>query len=300
MFDKNSRLFKYLILFLKILSLILFIFLLSKADWKSCFKDFKQLNVLYVISTIVVIYLGYLLKSLRWKTILKSFEINEKTGFLLKIFMIGGFLGIITPGKIGDFGRVYYLKKHENWKKAFSSLIIDRLNDLTVLFLFGIFSLYHFQKKFPEKFAIKFDSNSILLIIAGLILIILLLVKFRNKLSEFFQIIQKSSTISGYLSQLTITSFAITFLYSSFMIIAKNLNIDIPALDVLLIAFIIGILNLLPITILGIGVREISIVYLFGLYGINYDKAISFSLIIFAIQITTLLPGGYWFYKHPI
>ncbi len=266
----------------------------------SCYNDFKQLNMLFILSTVVVIYIGYLLKSLRWKMILKSFEINEKTGFLLKIFLIGGFLGIITPGKIGDFGRVYYLKKHENWKKAFSSLIIDRLNDLSILFLFGIFSLYHFKQKFPEKFNLKFDSNSILLVSAGLILLVVLIIKFKKKLSEFFQIIKKSSTINGYFSQLTVTSLAIILIYSSFVIIANNLSIDIAPFDVLLIAFITGILNLLPITILGIGVREISIVYLFGLYGVDYDKAISFSLIIFAIQITTLLPGGYWFYKNPV
>ena len=245
-------------------------------------------------------YTGYLLKSMRWKMILKSFEINEKTGFLLKIFLIGGFLGIITPGKIGDFGRVYYLKKHENWKKAFSSLIIDRLNDLSILFLFGIFSLFHFKKKFPEKFDLKFDLNSILLIIVGLILLAVLIIKFKNKFIEFFQLIKKSSSIYGYFSQLTVTILAIILIYSSFVIIANNLEIDIEPLDVLFIAFITGILNLVPITILGIGVREISIVYLFGLYGVDFDKAISFSLIIFAIQIITLLPGGYWFYKNPM
>tara|TARA_B110000483_G_scaffold107624_1_gene131299 strand:+ start:70 stop:972 length:903 start_codon:yes stop_codon:yes gene_type:complete len=300
LFDKNSPLFRYLILLLKLLSLFLFIYLISKADWKSCLNDFKELNILFVISTIVVIYLGYLLKSLRWKIILRSFEINENSGFLLKIFLIGGFLGIITPGKIGDFGRVYYLKKHKNWKKAFSSLIIDRLNDLTILFLFGLLSLYHFQNKFPEKFDLKFNSNSVLVMSAGIILALIIIIKFKNKLGEFFEIIKNSSTISGYLIQLTVSSLAITLLYSSFVIISNNLGVDIPALDILLIAFVTGILNLLPITILGIGVREVAIVYLFGLYGVEFDKAISFSLIIFAIQIITLLPGGYWFYKNPI
>jgi uncharacterized membrane protein YbhN (UPF0104 family) len=102
------------------------------------------------------------------------------------------------------------------------------------------------------------------------------------------------------MTQLIITFFAIIFLYSSFIIIAQNLNINIPAIDIFFIAIISGILNLLPITILGIGVREATLVFLFGLYGVDYNTAISFSLIIFAIQIITLLPGAYFFYKSPI
>ena len=54
------------------------------------------------------------------------------------MFLIGGYLGIITPGKIGDFGRLYYIKKARNWKQLLTSLLIDRLNDLIVLIIIGI------------------------------------------------------------------------------------------------------------------------------------------------------------------
>ena len=116
----------------------------------------------------------------------------------------------------------------------------------------------------------------------------------------FYELIRRSSSFKNYLIQLIITLIAIIFLYSSFIIIAHNLNINIPAIDIFFIAIISGILNLLPITILGIGVREATLVFLLGLYGVNYNTAISFSLIIFSIQIITLLPGAYFFYKSPI
>lgn len=296
----NKLLFKYFFLSLKILSLFLFIFLIYKADWNSCFKELKTLNLLSVIITIIVIYVGLILKSIRWKNILKTYQINEKPLYLIKIFLIGGFLGIITPGKVGDFGRVYYLKRHKNWKKAFSSLIIDRANDLIILFIISFYGAINLKNKFPNDFNLKLEYKSIIVLIICLFLSLTLFIKFRDKLLAFYELIRRSSSFKNYLIQLIITLIAIIFLYSSFIIIAQNLNINIPAIDIFFIAIISGILNLLPITILGIGVREATLVFLLGLYGVNYNTAISFSLIIFAIQIITLLPGAYFFYKSPI
>ena len=269
-------------------------------SWNSCFKELKTLNLINVIITIIVIYVGLILKSIRWKNILKTYQINEKSLYLIKIFLIGGFLGIITPGKVGDFGRVYYLKRHKNWKKAFSSLIIDRANDLIILFIISFYGAINLKNKFPNDFNLKLEYKSIIVLIICLFLSLTLFIKFRDKLLAFYELIRRSSSFKNYLIQLIITLIAIIFLYSSFIIIAHNLNINIPAIDIFLIAIISGILNLLPITILGIGVREATLVFLLGLYGVNYNTAISFSLIIFAIQIITLLPGAYFFYKSPI
>ena len=62
---------------------------------------------------------------------------------------------------------------------------------------------------------------------------------------------------------------------------------------------LIGLLSLIPITILGIGIREFSMVYLFELYGIGFDKAIAMALIILVIQLISTLPGIVLFSKNP-
>lgn len=292
--------YKYLIYFLKAFTVFLFIYLLSKANWELCFKYFQKLSLLYLVLTFIIIYTGYLFKTIRWKNILISFEINEKTSSLIKIFLIGGYLGLITPGKIGDFGRVYYLKKHKNWKRALSSLIIDRFNDLTILLLLGGIGLYKLKSLFPNQFQIDINYKSILFIVIVISIMAFVFFKFKKKFIEFYLLIKNSSSIKNYLFQLVVTCLSMGCLYGSFAIISFDLEINIATIDIVFIGLITGILNLLPITILGIGVREASIVYLFNLYGISYDISIAFSLIIFAIQIITFLPGAYWFYKNPV
>ena len=80
---------------------------------------------------------------------------------------------------------------------------------------------------------------------------------------------------------MVLTLLSMLIIYSSYIIVSKDLDISISSVDIFFTLIIVGIFNLLPITVLGIGVREATIIYFFGLHGINYEIAITFSLIIF-------------------
>ena len=71
------------------------------------------------------------------------------------------------------------------------------------------------------------------------------------------------------------------FLYSTFIVVANGIGFEIPLLDMFFIGVFSGIINLLPISIHGIGVREISLIYLLSLYQIVSEIALAYSLIIF-------------------
>ncbi len=291
---------KYIVYFLKVFSLILFIYLLSKANWILCFNYFKKLSLFNVLAALFIINFGYFLKTIRWKNILSTLKIKEEILILFKAFLIGGYLGLITPGKLGDFGRIYYLKKAGTSKQLLASLFIDRLNDLIVLILIGSIAILRLNRLFPNHFEVILNYKLIILILLFCVIGIVVFKKFQSFFREFYHLLKMSLSLKDNFYQIIITLFSMSFLYGSFILIANDLKILIAPIDILFIAFITGILNLLPITILGIGVREASIIYLFNLYGVDYDISIAFSLIIFLIQITTLLPGAFWFYKNPI
>ena len=85
---------------------------MSKANWKLCFHYFQKLSFINLLAALLIINVGYFIKSLRWKNILSTLKIKLNILFLFKVFLIGGYLGIITPGKLGDFGRLYYIKEN--------------------------------------------------------------------------------------------------------------------------------------------------------------------------------------------
>ncbi len=273
---------------------------MSKANWKLCFHYFQKLSFINLLAALLIINVGYFIKSLRWKNILSTLKIKLNILFLFKVFLIGGYLGIITPGKLGDFGRLYYIKEKGNWKKLLASLFVDRLNDFIVLIILGCIAILRLNNLFPNHFEITLNYRLTIIIIFLLIIGFVVLKKFKNFFSEFYDSLKISLSLKNNLYQIIITFASMGCLYGSFILISKDLDILIGPIDILLIAFITGILNLLPITILGIGVREATVIYLFNLYGVGYDISIAFSLIIFVIQIITFLPGAFWFYKNPI
>lgn len=74
--------------------------------------------------------------------------------------------------------------------------------------------------------------------------------------------------------------------------IVQSLSLDV-ALDYLFIVVPVAFfVQMLPITIYGIGIRESAMVSLLTLIGVSTEAALSASLLLFAIQIVSSFPGG--------
>lgn len=290
---------KIIVLLLKIATVILFTVLLLKANWKTCIPVFGKLSLFHLSFCLLLFYTGYFIKILRWKNILKGYDIHENYFILFKVFLIGGYLGIISPGKIGDFGRLYYLNDKNDSNAILSSLIIDRINDLIVLVLLGGIGFYYLLTL--HKIPLQINLATIVIVISLItVFTFVIYLLFKKKILHFLSVFRSGISLYNTIFQLTATILAMLVLYGTFIVVANGIGFDIPFLDMFFIGVFSGIINLLPISIHGIGVREISLIYLLGLYQVVSDIALAYSLIIFALQIMTLLPGMYWFYRNPI
>ena len=76
-----------------------------------------------------------------------------------------------------------------------------------------------------------------------------------------------------------------------FWLLARSLGIDVGFWNLAWIRGALVFLQLLPITVGGLGVREISLVAMLGLLGIGEAPALAFSLIIFAVTVGAGLIG---------
>ncbi len=289
----------------KTIGFALLVILLYNIDWQLVLINFKKLSASTVLISLIILWIGYFLKSLRWKLISHSYKIYISTFFSFKVFCIGMFMGNITPGKLGDFGRLLYLKPYlTNKKVGWISLIVDRLFDLFFLFVFVfiaiVFYYYHFN-----VFHFSISAQSIVLISLFLIVFFLLVYTLRNRLKNFilpWLSIVRENKLKGlvlcYASLSTVIS--MLFIYGVINYIAYSMHIEIDHIGLFLGSFVIGVLSLLPISILGIGVRETSLVMVFYLYNLPEEKAVALSIVVFFIQILSLFPGLIWFYQAPI
>jgi uncharacterized membrane protein YbhN (UPF0104 family) len=75
-------------------------------------------------------------------------------------------------------------------------------------------------------------------------------------------------------------------------LLALSLNLDITFFDIAWIRAAVNILTMLPFSFAGLGIREVSIVFFLGEFGIKADAAMAFSLLIFLNLTFLSLLGG--------
>ncbi|GEM_PF-1635487 len=74
-------------------------------------------------------------------------------------------------------------------------------------------------------------------------------------------------------------------------LLARHLNIAISFLTACSVTALVWLITTLPLSLAGVGVRELSYVYLLGMYGVSADAATALSLAQFAIMVVSALLG---------
>lgn len=289
----------------KFLGIFLLLFLIHQIGWEETLVSIKKVSLMHIFVALIILWIGFCLKSIRWRVVSNSYGI--KLGFYksIKVFFIGLFLANITPGRLGDFGRLLYIKDDlPNRKIGWSSLIMDRLFDLFCLLVFSFLAVLYYQFVFDILKLPKEYGGIISIVILGVILFIVWF-RFRekiiNKIEPWWNAFHSHNLgfVNGSFSFiLTITSMILIYGVCNYVAWAMEINID--HIGLFLGTFVLGMLSLLPITVLGIGVRETSLVFIFKLYNLPAEDAIALSLIVFLIQLLSFIPGVIWFYLSPV
>ena len=107
--SKNKHLKQNLIRFI---GLIIFILILYYLDVRYIVDQLKRINLHYLFLAVLILILFHFCKALRWKYILKIQHIHYSLIHSYLIYLSGLFIGILTPGRVGDFVKIYYLKKY--------------------------------------------------------------------------------------------------------------------------------------------------------------------------------------------
>jgi len=311
---------------IKILSLIgiaLFLIILSRINLGALIEIFTHTNVMFLIFALLVNCVAIVLKSLKWKIIVNSikpmFSLKEST----IAFFVGFSFSTITPAKLGDFIKVFYITDENcGLGKSLSTIVIDRLIDIILLFSIALVGIYGFSVFYHIE--ILSTSTAILImcgVVAGMYIVLnkpvlsALLRPFfyhfvpqhlKNKVTLYFEDFFTglfafyhdrrrffSSVFVGVLSWIP------PFMYG--YLLARSIGIDIGIFFFILVIPVISLLDLLPISISGIGTRDVALIFLFGLKGISAEQAVAFSLIyLFMSYWLIALIGAGVYLRYPI
>ena len=298
--------------------IFLFIIILTKTDFKDILTNIKNVKLFYLSFALLFSFPVIMTKSYCWNYLKKRQNIyySQKDSFLM--YGSGMYIGSVTPGRIGEISRILYLTKDGySLGKSLVSLILDRISDFVFLFIFLFFGLF---------FSLDLINNQILIFLTTAIFLIILLFislrlnqtkfvfkklfyflipnKYKKSLKVNFQDFVKDIKIydfKNYLIILLITAFSWSFYYVQMYIVARSANItNVPLLHLSIILTIIGFINLIPISISGIGTRDAALIFFLTPFMIAKEQIIIFSSLILLMYIFHALIGFVCWLIKPI
>ena len=117
---------------------------------------------------------------------------------------------------------------------------------------------------------------------------------FHSRLGKLYAALDEYRTRPSLLAWAVVLAFAFQLIrVTLFVVGAWALGMHVPTIYFLIVVPVAVIARLLPISIGGLGVRELSLVTLLGLVGVSPEAAISLSLLAYLMEILAgCIPGA--------
>ncbi len=252
--------------------------------------------------------LNYYFKVLRWDVLLAARGYTYSRLRAWTSFLSSGYVGLMTPGRVGDLLRTQYLRHDLGvpYADGLALLTIDRLCDLYVLLAFAGVGIVFFGA------ALTGDLARVLWLgVAATALGPLLLLMpgtLRKVAGVIYRKLPGEPDIAGFdrfLAGLkrqrlhhivravfwTVLAFAIN--YGQGYMLAVALGLDLGVFDVVCLLAVSSLLGLLPISISGLGVRELFFSLAFPLLGYSADAGVIYGLGVFFIIYVAAVAMGF-------
>jgi glycosyltransferase 2 family protein len=284
----------------------LFVVILARVDLGKIWVAYRHIELPHAIAGVSLLFVLTFFKSLRWRRIVSSQGTKVPVFMSFRIYAASLYLGVVTPGRIGDFAKSFYLTgKGMTAGKALFSSLADRLFDVAFLAVIGYASLLFF----PGIFANQLLMSSVLLVLVAITVAALFcrrefLKRFVRKFlsgmpdwgirGRIDRVVTESIGEFGLLGIRTSSIATLLTLaawmahYSFFIIFAKALGLgaSIPLLIVSVSAAIF--VALIPVSVSGLGTRDLALILIFSRAGLSREAAVTFS---FAFIIVYLIQG---------
>ena len=285
---------------LTISSVILYLVLRS-IDVTDIKLTLRSVDIRLLAFAVLLYFPGQLISAFRWRYILNT--LRRYTPFLTVLLhnTRGQISALLLPGQIsGDIVRAISISHGESGKSIyFLSIVIDKLSFFIAVASF--FTLGKIAKGPIADFKGIYWVTIVLILICVMLLLIFCGYRNREYITKILLILKRlpvfKDSMKGINNWPTIprispkTIIIILVLAYGFQfinalgsyILARSMQIQIDLIDWAAINAFVALIQILPITIAGLGVREGLLAAILTLYGIPISQSVSVSLLGFFI-----------------
>ena len=267
-----------------------FYWVFHKINFSSFVEHIKQAYLIPLFFSYLCLHVSLFFSAFRSRYYFSTFGLKIRRTFAIALYYVGMMFNVVLPGGIsGDGYKIFYLNKVSKFSKvtALRVMFYERVNGFYILVLFGLLLLpfTEFWKVIP----FGFESSILLLIMVtpcyffGAHYII----------KDKFNTALDASTYSFGVQIIQVIS-AIFLVYSILPEATVSVYVDY------VFFFIVGsILAIIPISIGGAGLRELTMMYglQFVSNGTTIEMGVAFASLSFALYVATALTGLPIFYN---
>jgi uncharacterized protein (TIRG00374 family) len=301
----------------RMIGIVLLVFLLKQLDLRYLLDTLKQAHLGTILFAICLLILLIGIKTIRWQVILSALNLSLPWKEAYLAYFASIFIGFLTPGRLGEFGRAFYVHDEVNSRSgmAISSVLADRLFDLYTLLLVGVAAIFSIGTPQYRLWMILFFLLTLLPLI--LFLNDRTFIWMQNAAGRLGQYGRRLFDPEGWLvgvrhgllkmgtravavcTGLTIAAYGVYF--TQCFLLSKSLALDVNYGVIMFSVALGSLITLLPFSISGLGTREATIVAYMSTVGVAAEKALSFSFLVFVtFYVAGGLVGAIAWLVHPI
>jgi uncharacterized membrane protein YbhN (UPF0104 family) len=269
-------------------------------------RAFTSINIVYLPAVVGLYGLTLCLGGIKLWIVLKALRKQIPVSKTLIYSILSWSAGLFTPGKVGEVSLIYFLKQQGiETGTGTGVLLIDKSLTLSTLIAcsgVGMFLLFHVKSilLFLLILAAALGTIYILTFWAERITPLRLRAWLANLRASLQTIFHGNTILLLFAFIVAIFKWCITGI--AFYIVFLSLGCSCNILFVMIISMTITIINIIPITLHGLGLKEMAAVHFYSLIQIPKEAAVAsslfFSLLAYASALTIIIFFGRHFHSR--
>ncbi len=304
-----------------LVTLIIIYLAVTHLDWEMLGTVATQVDPVFIFWAFVTWIFILLTKSWKWQTVVSSVGGIISLLESAKILLIGLFIGVITPGRVGDFVRVFYIKKKVGIGKGILAVLVDRILDVFLLLVFALVGvLFLFSSKGLEVVSFSLLGAGVV----GFLFVVMVLLnrriarkgwsliqrfiplslrdmlkKYGTEFYDSVPLLRQNKMVIGWSLVIGVGAWLFTVTMGYFLLLAAHIPVGWEA--ALIVIPVISLIEIIPFGVAGVGTRELAAIAVLSVYSIPPESAIVFSVLYFVVgYFPSLVLGILLFNREPV
>ena len=274
---------------------------LRNIDWTELGSVFRSLDGRWLIGGMLVAVAAHSLAGVRWAGLARPIGFHFSTFSFVRRFFEGVFFSLCLPTSIGgDVVKAYRLAPTSSGRLlAACTVLADRLTGLSALAVLAATTLiaYQFDLGLPASIGVAallvaFVTGGLILSVGSLDWLLSrapLLHAARSFVAKLLPYQQRPGLLARAVgwSMLIQVGFVCCV-----MLMARGMSLPVPTQAWFYAVPLVSLATVLPISISGVGIREVGFVHLLAEYGVTEEQAVALGMLWFMAQVGNGMLGG--------